>query len=287
VFEVTRPKDHLFKAALKAIKSFRPVLKPDETGGVTLSVEPSAVTRAGSDVLEDTMSSLDEFVTASECLVHIALDEFQEITQLGEAMNIEGIMRAHIQRSRASWFFIGSRRSLLLAMFNDRHRPFFQSAINYELKVLPHEELGHFIVKRFLSANKECSDAQAGAIASAVGDHPYYSQKLAFFAYERAEHAVTEADVKGAFETLVASEQPLFEAVVQGLAPQQITAFKAIAREPTPSIFAIDYMKRHGLGSTGGAQGALKKLTLLDLIEQDGKKCWHVVDPVFRMWLLK
>lgn len=285
VFEITKSKDSLFKTAIKAITSFRPVLKPDETGGVELTIEQSQTRKSGLELLENTMSSIGDFIESSRKLVHIALDEFQEVTELKESAKIEGAMRSHIQRYKASCFFIGSRRRLLLAMFNDSHRPFFQSAINYELKVLPHEELVKFISDLFQSAGKSCSLEKAASISGIVFQHPYYSQKLSFFVYETSEKIVEDDDIKSAYEMLIESERPLFEAIVQGLAPKQIALLKAIARETTRSVFSIDYMKRHDIGSTGGAQGALKRLTILDLIEQDQDKYWKVVDPVFTVWL--
>jgi hypothetical protein len=43
----------------------------------------------------------------------VALDEFQEIVTLKEALQVEGIMRTQIQQQQASYFFIGSRRRIL------------------------------------------------------------------------------------------------------------------------------------------------------------------------------
>ena len=133
VFVITHKKDPLWKSALRAMKSFRPVLKPDPSGGISLSVEPSGAGKGGLELLEETMDSLREFVHAAKSLVHVALDEFQEIVTLKEALQIEGILRTRIQQQQASYFFVGSRRRILLGIFNDRQRPFFQSAINYPL----------------------------------------------------------------------------------------------------------------------------------------------------------
>lgn len=285
VFEATKSQEGLFKTALKFITSFRPVLKPDEKGGVSISIEPASSRRGGLEVLEETMASLGEFIKGSRDLVHIALDEFQEIVELKEALQLEGVMRSHIQRQKASYFFIGSRRRILLNIFNERQRPFFQSAINYQLGALPHDELSEFVVKLFVAGGKECRLQSAELISNMVLQHPYYSQKLAFFAYQLSDDEVLEEDISAAYQVLIDSERPVFESIVQGLAPKQIALLKAIAEEPAASIFSIDYMKRHGLGSTGGVQGAVKKLASLDLIEQKACQRWEVVDPILNVWL--
>jgi hypothetical protein len=44
-------------------------------------------------------------------------------------------------------------------------------------------------------------------------------------------------------------------------------------------------MVRHGLGSTGAVQAAIRKLASLDLIEQVDRKSWRLVDPILKTWL--
>ena len=161
VFVITHKKDPLWKSALRVMKSFRPVLKPDPSGGVSLSVEPSGTGKSGLELLEETMNSLREFVHTTQSLVHVALDEFQEIVTLKEALQVEGIMRTQIQQQRASYFFIGSRRRILLGIFNERQRPFFQSAINYPLNVLPSDELAGFIAEQFNKSQRKCTLSMA------------------------------------------------------------------------------------------------------------------------------
>jgi len=134
------------------------VRNADTEGGMSFSVEPSSVEKSGLDLLEETMASLGEFVSAADTLVHVALDEFQEIVVLKEALQIEGAMRTHMHQSQASYFFIGSRRRVLLGIFNERQRPFFRSAINYPLKSLPPEDLVQFIAGQFRENNKKCSE---------------------------------------------------------------------------------------------------------------------------------
>ncbi len=286
VYEVTQAKENLFKSAIKFLKTFRPVLKPDESGSVSLTVEPSSSKTSGMELLEETMSSIGEFISKTNSLFNIALDEFQEIVELKDAPKIEGILRTHIQKHEASYFFIGSRRHILLGIFNDKQRPFFQSAINYKLNALPNDELVSFIIDMFAKGGKSCPQSSAESIAKLVHEHPYYSQKLAFFIYETAGEEISEDNVKEGFRDLLGSEQPVFEAILQGLAPQQIALLKAVAEEQTAAIFSINYMKNHRLGSTGGVQGAIKRLLALDLVEKNDNSAWKVVDPIFADYLI-
>ncbi|MDI7261421.1 MAG: ATP-binding protein [Thermodesulfobacteriota bacterium] len=285
VFVITHKKELLWKSALRAMKSFRPVLKPDPSGGVSLSVEPSTAGKGGLGLLDETMDSLREFVNTTKSLVHVALDEFQEIATLREALQVEGIMRTHIQQLQASHFFIGSRRRILLGIFNERQRPFFQSAINYPLNLLPSDELVQFIAGQFKKSQRKCTETVARRLASLTGYHPYYSQKLAFFVYELSK-TVTEDAVDHGIERLILSERPVFEATLQGLSPHQRLLLQALAKEPTLKLLASGYIQKHGLGSVGGVQHSSRQLEELDLIEKDEEAGgWRLVDPILAVWL--
>jgi hypothetical protein len=130
-YRFTHGRRNLWSAALKALASFRPVLKPDAEGGMSITVEPSRGLD-GLSLFEETLSSLGRLAGEVGKLIHVTFDEFQEIVVLREAPQIEAIARSLLQRGELGCFFVGSRRRLLLGMFNDRQRPFFQSAINYE-----------------------------------------------------------------------------------------------------------------------------------------------------------
>ena len=285
VYGFTHGKPSLWKTALRTLLSFRPVLKPDPSGGISLSVEPAAAGRSGLHLLEETIDSLSRFIEESKQLIQIALDEFQEIVTLKEALTIEAALRTHIQRQKASYFFIGSRRRVLLGIFNERQRPFFQSAINYPLGPLPVMDLGNFITWQFKEHGKSCTKDMGLRLASTVDCHPYYSEKLGFFVYEMAE-AVNEETIQVGLQKLIVSEKPVFEAILQGLSPHQRLLLKALALEPPKKILAGSYVQKHGLGSTGGVQHSTKHLEDLDLIERKGDpEQWQLVDPILAMWL--
>ena len=285
-FSVTYKSRSLWKTALQTIKSFRPVLKPDPESGVSLSVEPASASRRGIELLSETMESLGQFIEGSGKLVHIALDEFQEIVELKEALQIEATMRTHIQHHKGSYFFVGSRRRVLLGIFNERQRPFFQSAINYKLELLPVDDLTTFVKEQFESGGlKKCTVETARRLALSVSCHPYYVQKLGHFVFEASGETVKANDIPTAMARLILSEKPVFEAILQGLSLQQKLVLRTIAVEPTGTPLAHAYIARHRLGSTGGVQHSLKQLTLLDLIEKEEE--WRVVDPVFATFLKK
>ena len=286
VFKETHAKEPLFKKAARLITSYRPaiVMTPDEEKGFLVSVQIASTGLSGFDLLEDVLESLGRFIQESGVLVHLALDEFQEITSLPDALKIEGIMRQYIQQHQAAYIFVGSRRRILLSIFNEQQRPFFKSSINYELTPLPEKRFSQFITGLFSSHGKSCESDIAQYLVKKVNSFPYYTQKLAYFVFENATDKVQRPDIEKGMQLLLKDETPTFEGIFLGLTPGQIGLLGAIASEPSMSIFSQEYIQRHRLGSIGGAQAARKKLLQLDLIEQRGK-VWGIVDPVLKQWL--
>lgn len=282
--------DRSLKAIPRIFRSFRPVIKLGEPDGMEFSVAADRGKR-GFDLLSETLEDLGRFISKADRPVHLALDEFQDIVDLGEP-RVEAAFRSFIQEQRVSVFFVGSRRRVLLSIFNDRSRPFWQSSIMYPLRALPKEYLTPYLADLFARGGKTCSDESAEDLASRVLQHPYYVQALGYWTFETSGKAVGQEDLNAAFHMMLESERFAFEAQLAGLSRGQQVMLTALAVEETTTPTAGDYMARHGL-TAGGVQSALKRLLELDLVERgwDGKEGaalpLRVVDPVFRVWLAR
>ena len=201
------------------------------------------------------------------------------------SLRIEGVLRSHIQtHSHASYFFVGSRRRVLNEIFNTRKRPFYRSSINFPLGPLPFEEGVQFIVEQFKKGGKSCPEEIGKKIFEQTGGYPYYVQRVPYSIFEISGKKVTEDDCIHGFRKTIEEEGIVYEAIVQALSLQQIKLLSALALEPTEKPFSMEYMGRHGLGSIGGVQGALRRLLELDYIERKDNLL-VIVDPVFGIWL--
>ncbi len=285
VFEYAHSRESIFKKAMRFLKMWRPVMRPNPEVGMEITVEPSGG-NFREKMLEETLEALQEFAKSERNGCFVVLDEFQDITSLPNAANIEGRMRSHIQQhDKISYLFVGSKRHLLADMFRDRERAFYQSGTLYSLKPIEVKEFSLFIQRQFRTAGIKCQKGMADKIADYTKGHPYYTQKLAYYVFENASKTVREKDVSNAIGDLHDSEKLVFEVMAGPLAPQQMSLALAIAREPTGTIFSPRYMGKHQLGSIGGVQGAIGKLIELDYIEKIDK-IYKIVDPLFRHWLL-
>lgn len=285
VFEALHARDSLLekgKRFLSSFLSFRPHVVFDQTG-FSISAKAVQTDLAGIDLLAATMKEISRFLIEHSIKANFVFDEFQEITRLQKSGRIEAVLRSEIQTQSAGYFFVGSRRSILLSMFIEEKRPFFQSAVKLEIPPLPRTDAVVFLQKQFARGDKHCPDTVAGDMVDQVLAHPYYMQSLALEVYESTEGAVSSHDVSAALERVVQNERFSYTAIIQGLTPAQVQLLKGIAALNPPELMASSFVQHTGL-SASTISRAKKKLLELDLIEQEHGR-WKVLDPLFRAWL--
>jgi hypothetical protein len=232
------------------------------------------------------MEGMYRYVKKHNIKACIALDEFQEITELPSSRRIEGILRSHMQlHDEISYFYIGSRRRVIKDMFMDKKRPFYKSAFMYFLAPIPRERFVDCIVKVFENTGKKCEIKAVSYIYDITEGYPYYVQKLSFLAWDLTKIRCTIDIVKSAFSILMETERLDFESVWSSLTISQKSLLKSIATDPTRSIYSKSYLGKHNL-SVGGVQKAIKTLLSKDLVERDSQGNFRVTDPLFRRWLI-
>lgn len=235
-------------------------------------------------ILEDILEGLYLYVKKNKEKICLAFDEFQEIVELPESKKIEGILRSNIQKhDNVSYFFIGSRRRVLRDMFADKNRPFYKSALFYELQEIPEDEFSKYISERFKHTGKECSVSLAEKIYALVRGYPYYVQKLALFCWDLTEKVFTEDLLDNAYKLLLKNEAPGFEGIWSGLSISQKNLLKAFSNEPTDKPFAKDYLNKYKI-SAGGVQKAIKALLDKDIIEKREDGYYRLTDPIMGRW---
>jgi len=242
-------------------------------------------TEEGDVLLDDVMEGLYRYVKKHNIRACIALDEFQEITELPSSRRIEGILRSHMQlHNEISYFYIGSRRGVIKDMFTDKKRPFYKSAFLYFLNRIPRDSFVKCIIKAFEGSGKKCNTETASYIYDIAEGYPYYVQKLSLLAWDLTKNRCTVDIVKSAFEVMIETEKLDFESIWSSLTMSQKSLLRAIAIDPSKSIYSKEYLSKHNL-SVGGIQKAIKTLLSKDLIEKDDQGIFRVTDPIFKRWL--
>jgi ATP-dependent protease HslVU (ClpYQ) peptidase subunit len=238
-------------------------------------------------VIDDVLSSLYRYVERQHRRACIVLDEFQEIAALEESKTIEGTLRSFVQEhSSVSFLFLGSRRHILTDMFSDKSRPFYRSSLVYPLGKIPESAFASFIAERFAATGKNCPADVATSIYRSANGFSWYVQGLAMIAWNTTQPggSCTAQHVEAACQTMLNMQAPEFEATLSALPPGQKAVLKALAAQPSKSLYGADYPLNRQL-SPGGIQKALKALVKLDFVEEDQQGVYSVVDPFMARWL--
>jgi len=94
------------------------------------------------------------FLKSKNLQAVIAIDEFQKIISLNKADKVEALLRTIVnKRENCSFIFTGSKRNLLLSLFNNSNRPFFKLGIEYPLEPIEMIEFFVWTESRFKIKN--------------------------------------------------------------------------------------------------------------------------------------
>jgi len=228
--------------------------------------------KAGIDALRDVLELPAKLCSNGQRMV-IALDEFQEVVELGLGSQFERTMRSIIERqSNVSYIFLGSKAHMIERMFSSKSRPFYNSAQKFLLSRPPADESAAFIVDRFKSAGLTITHDHADEIVHKAGNVPYYLQALGSWIFNAAAgrnaRSISPADIKEGFSDLYETERIMLEDTFSAHSQSQRLLMRALALEPT-STFTEDYRNRHALASTSTVNTALRRLLSESTIEHD------------------
>ena len=126
----------------------RPTMEVDPSDG-TLRFSFQAGRRKTDidETIERLLEKLGELAVERKRRVVIVFDEFQEIISLDK--RFPNLMRAVFQaQPEVSHVYLGSKRHMLERIFSDKNEPFWRSAKQLEIGMIPPKEFAPFIARR-------------------------------------------------------------------------------------------------------------------------------------------
>ena len=228
--------------------------------------------KAGVEALRDVLE-LPAKLCAKNKKIVIALDEFQEVSELGLGPQFERTMRSVIERqANVSYVFLGSKAHLIERMFSTKSRPFYNAAQKFMLTRPPAEESAAFLVDRFKSSGISLAKPLADEMVRRADNVPYYLQALGSWVFNattgRNSKSVSKPDIEEGFSDLYETERILLEDTFAAHSQSQRLLMRALATEPA-AIFNEGYRNRHALASTSTVNTALRRLLAESTIECD------------------
>jgi hypothetical protein len=255
-----------------------------DSGDLSFSFSPGAAPADLAATMERLLELPGELAGERGRRVVLVLDEFQEVVEIDPGL--PRLMRSVFQRQpEVSHIYLGSRRHTIQRIFNDANEPFWRSAKRIELGPIEPDAFGPFIARRFTATNKQIDVAAIGLILDTTRGHPYATQELCYFAWQRISEGgtATADDVAEAIGDVLRSEHSHFSVVWDALSPQQRALLQSLAVEPGRPL-ASDYRRRHGLPPSSSVQRALQSLERSELVARDGGRA-EISEPFLGDWL--
>lgn len=218
--------------------------------------------------------------------VIVCIDEFQNINEYPDTIGFQQKLRAHWQlHTRVCYCLFGSKRHMLLDIFNNYAMPFYKFGDILFLQKIAREDWISFISQRFSDTGKYIDNELCGRIADLVKNHPYYVQQLSQQVWLRTTTHCNESIVGEAFESLVNQLSLLFSNLIDSLTTKQISFLAAIAKgERAFSSKAV--LNEYNLGTSANIKNLRKAVLDKDIIDiLPGEKI-ELQDPLFEYWLL-
>jgi uncharacterized protein len=286
--EISTP---LFRARerLKVFAGLRiaPVMTVDpQDGSLSFSFDARA---AGQDIdatLEALLTLPGQLAAERSRRVAVVLDEFQEVVGIDPALL--NLMRSVFQEQpEVAHVYLGSKRHMMERIFNDENEPFWRSAKQMELGVIPPDLFSPYALERFAESGKRLDDKASARALEITGGHPYATQELFYFLWEEtpAKGVATPPTLERALEATLRSEHAHFSLVWDRAAVAQRLVLQALAKEQPGRPLSSEYQRRHSLPVTATVQGALDALVRAELVRKAGRGEYLIAEPFLAEWI--
>ena len=266
------------------ILSFRPRVTYESLTGMP-SVEFYLQQENPSATLEQILSYLDKEKTP----VVLAIDEFQQVTRYPEK-NFEAVLRSNIQTLKnLRLIFSGSETSLLLSMFNDAKRPFYQSTQMLHLEPIAEADYTKFIAKWMKKGGFSISNDALFRIMELTRSHTYYVQLLCNRLYSTASDQIEAGDVNDTLAQILQEQEYNYFNYRKILSELQWKLLVAISKtEKLRNPNSMEFLQTYSLGAGSSVRRALKALNDKDLVVEiaTAEGSYHQISDVFfEKWL--
>ena len=215
----------------------------------------------------------------------VCIDEFQNINEYDDSLGFQRKLRSHWQKhSSVCYCLYGSKRHMLLNIFNNYEMPFYKFGDIMFLPKIQEMNWIEFIRSRFEDTRKSISKEQCKKITELTKCHPYYTQQLSQQVWLRTSGKCTNKVIEESFMGVIGQLSLLFTNILDTLTPKQINFLLAVAHKES-NFSSKEVLEKYKLGTSANIKN-LKKATLeKDLIDiMPGEKI-ELQDPLFEYWL--
>jgi uncharacterized protein len=214
----------------------------------------------------------------------LILDEFQEIVEIDESL--PKLLRAVFQRQPdVAHVYLGSKRHVMERIFSAANEPFWRSAKSVELGMIPAAPFAAFIAGHFERTDRTVEDGVVDELLARTGGHPYATQELAYFLWERTPEgeAASSERLGDALDAVLRSEHAHFTLLWNGASPVQKLLLRTLATEPGRP-YTAEYRRRHDLPPATNVQKALRAQKQREVVSGEAG-AYRIAEPFLAEWI--
>jgi len=275
-------KEEKIREAGSFFKRIVPSFEIAADGKLKFSFDFSKTSKGIEKAIEEVYEIPQRIAVKYKKRVAVIFDEFQEISQYNGG-SFEKKLRSFIQHhNKVCYIFMGSKTHIILDMFKNPRRAFYQSAKIYPLFAIPQRDLEKFIIERFKLTGRHITKQLACEIIKIVRQSPYHLQQLCSNIWLTGKKNIKEAEIQTALDNIMHTQNELFYSWYDSVSMHQRAVLGALSQER--KIFSNDVRLKYNLGSASTVQASVRALVRGNFIVKDEKQ-YRIFDPFFEMWL--
>lgn len=228
---------------------------------------PEASLGFESHMAKNTLEEIFAYLKQSKRECYVAIDEFQQILEY-EDTGVEALLRSMIQFCHNVHFiFSGSKRHMMVDIFTNAKRPFFQSTECMSLYPIPEDSYYPF-AEGFMRQGEIVLDKEIfHDIYSRFEGHTWYVQYILNVIFEYAPKVVKKEDVDSAISRILRRNEDTYRETLDRLSKNQVYLLSAIANEGVVNqVNAGNFIRRYKLKGTSSVNRALEYLIDRELV---------------------
>jgi uncharacterized protein len=277
------------KERLKIFAGLRlqPIITIDPNdGAVSFSFDARAAPEDIDATLEELFTTLGRIAAERERRVVLVLDEFQEVVDIDPGL-IKLMRSVFQEQPEVAHIYLGSKRHMMRQIFNDENEPFWRSAKQTELDVIPPELFAPYALARFEETGKKLDRDACARALELTGGHPYATQEFLYFLWEGTPPGETAdlSTIDAALDATLRSEHSHFSLIWEGVSSAQKRVLQALAQESPGRPLSSDYQRRHALPATPTVQTALTALERGELVKRARRGEYQIAEPFLTEWV--
>lgn len=229
----------------------------------------------------------ERLATAKGLNFIICIDEFQKIKDF-ETPEAKGSftqeLRAYWQRHKnTAYCLYGSKRHMMMAMFNNQENPFYRFGDMVQLKKVDVSYWSAYIQKQFKSTGKSITEDLSIYMAEKMENVSFYVQHLAHTAWTKTKTKCNQEIIDSSIDEMLMFQSGNFQQDLEALTANQLNFLRALLNGAT-NFTSQPVVNKFDLGSPSSVSTVRKSLESSEIIDvMDGVVT--IQDPLFQTWL--